>query len=51
MVCLQELSSELFGRETPNVDPDSVRDMKDMKKKLTPNDFKWFNVPEVLLQM
>mmetsp|Transcript_44495 Transcript_44495/g.81269 ORF Transcript_44495/g.81269 Transcript_44495/m.81269 type:complete len:434 (-) Transcript_44495:74-1375(-) len=39
----QELSSELFGRETPGVDATAVHDKS---KRLTPNDFKWFNVPE-----
>jgi len=38
-----ELASELFGRETP-VNPDEQ--VNDMSKKLTPNDFKWFSVPE-----
>jgi len=35
-----ELSSELFGRETPACTADSP------SKRLTPSDFKWFSVPE-----
>jgi len=38
-----ELSSELFGRETPGVTAESVQDPR---KKLTPSDFKWFSIPE-----
>lgn len=38
-----ELSSELFGRETPAV---TTEELYDMKKRLTPSDFKWFNIPE-----
>mmetsp|Transcript_104813 Transcript_104813/g.165435 ORF Transcript_104813/g.165435 Transcript_104813/m.165435 type:complete len:435 (+) Transcript_104813:46-1350(+) len=38
-----ELSSELFGRETP---AQTAEEIQDRSKRLTPNDFKWFNVPE-----
>merc|ERR1712032_1452810 len=38
-----ELSSELFGRETPSVSPEEVHDMS---MRLTPNNFKWFNAPQ-----
>jgi hypothetical protein len=38
-----ELSSELFGRETPGV---TLEEVQDLKKRLTPSDFKWFSVPE-----
>jgi len=38
-----ELSSELFGRETPGVTAEGVQDTS---KRLTPSDFKWFSVPE-----
>jgi hypothetical protein len=38
-----ELSSELFGRETP---AQTVQEIQDKSKRLTPNDFKWFSVPE-----
>jgi len=39
----QELSSELFGRETPAVDPQEAHDKS---KRLQPNDFTWFSFPE-----
>lgn len=35
-----ELSSEMFGRETP------AQTAEDARKRLTPSDFKWFSVPE-----
>jgi len=38
-----ELSSELFGRETPGVAADEAQNPQ---KRLTPSDFKWFSVPE-----
>lgn len=38
-----ELSSELFGRETPGC---TVEEVQDPRKRLTPSDFKWFSVPE-----
>jgi hypothetical protein len=38
-----ELSSELFGRETP---AQTVEEIQDKSKRLTPNDFKWFSIPE-----
>lgn len=38
-----ELSSELFGRETPAVSPEEVHDMS---MRLTPTDFTWFNAPQ-----
>lgn len=40
----QELHSDLFGRHTPAADKD-IRSHY-AEKKLTPNDFKWFNAPE-----
>mmetsp|Transcript_75891 Transcript_75891/g.180342 ORF Transcript_75891/g.180342 Transcript_75891/m.180342 type:complete len:434 (+) Transcript_75891:97-1398(+) len=39
----KELSSGLFGRASPTVEPERVHDKS---QRLTPNDFKWFNVPE-----
>lgn len=39
----QQLSSSLFGRETPHVTTDQLHDRS---RKLTPNDFKWHNHPE-----
>jgi hypothetical protein len=38
-----ELSSELFGRETPH---QTAEEVQDPRKRLTPTDYKWFNVPE-----
>jgi len=38
-----ELSSELFGRETPGMTAEQVQNQS---SKLTPSDFKWFSVPE-----
>lgn len=38
-----ELSSELFGRETP---AGTAEEICDQRKKLTPSDYKWFSVPE-----
>eukprot|EP00927_Polykrikos_kofoidii_P009293 TRINITY_DN13873_c0_g1_i1.p1 TRINITY_DN13873_c0_g1~~TRINITY_DN13873_c0_g1_i1.p1 ORF type:complete len:444 (+),score=95.13 TRINITY_DN13873_c0_g1_i1:133-1464(+) len=38
-----EHSSELFGRGTPAVTQEQVHDHS---KRLTPTDFKWFNLPE-----
>lgn len=38
-----ELSSEMFGRETPGV---TAEEVQDPRKRLTPSDFKWFSVPE-----
>jgi hypothetical protein len=38
-----EHASELFGRETPLVTHEQVHDHG---RRLTPNDFKWFSVPE-----
>lgn len=39
----RELHSELFGRPTPDVDATQIHSPG---KRLTPTDFKWFNVPE-----
>lgn len=39
----QEHTSELFGRETPAVTEEQLRDPK---ARLTPTDFKWFSIPE-----
>lgn len=39
----QELQSALFERKTPEI---SAQEVHDIKKRLTPNDFKWFNMPE-----
>jgi len=44
----QELSSELFGRETPYLTADEVHDAHGRGKRLTPSDFKWFSVPEAV---
>jgi len=41
----EELSSALFGRESPAV---VAEDAREARRKLTPNDFKWFNIPEPL---
>jgi len=38
-----ELSSEMFGRETP---AQTAEEVNDARKRLTPSDFKWFSVPE-----
>jgi len=38
----QEQSSDLFGRETPQATQDQLYDSS---RRLTPNDFKWFNIP------
>jgi hypothetical protein len=38
-----ELSSELFGRETP---AQTIDEVSDPRKRLTPSDYKWFSVPE-----
>lgn len=38
-----ELSSEMFGRETP---VQTAEEITDARKRLTPSDFKWFSVPE-----
>jgi len=40
-----ELSSELFGRETPLLPAEEVQQLS-QSKKLTPSDFKWFSIPE-----
>merc|ERR1712032_731883 len=37
-----DLSSELFGRETPIV---SAEELHNLDKRITPSDFKWFNAP------
>merc|ERR1712032_1613956 len=37
-----ELSSELFGRETPIV---SAEELHNLDKRITPSDFKWFDAP------
>lgn len=39
----KELHSELFGRPTPDVDATQIHSPG---KRLTPTDFKWFNMPE-----
>jgi len=38
-----ELSSELFGRETPVC---GREELHDASRRLTPTDFKWFNIPQ-----